>query len=169
MHASFEHVRELFDFMQWADRLMLEGTAALPDEECHKDREISLGSIHRLLVHLMAGESFWLSRWQGQPLAQIETHEDYPTRGALSARWPVVHGALDAFLARQTSQTLAAPFDFRDSAGNPHTTPLGQTMIHLVDHGTYHRGQLNAMIKQAGGKPVTASYITYQMQKNKKA
>ena len=35
-------------------------------------------------------------------------------------------------------------------------------MTHLVDHSTYHRGQLNSMIKLAGGKPADVGHITYR-------
>jgi uncharacterized damage-inducible protein DinB len=37
-------------------------------------------------------------------------------------------------------------------------------MLHVADHATYHRGQLNTMIKKAGGKPSPVMVYTYGME-----
>ncbi|HUB26491.1 MAG TPA: DinB family protein [Tepidisphaeraceae bacterium] len=38
-------------------------------------------------------------------------------------------------------------------AGKKLELPIGPPMLHICDHATYHRGQLNSMIKLAGGTP----------------
>jgi uncharacterized damage-inducible protein DinB len=167
MNLSIEQITELFDYLCWADRLMVGAAGELPEEEYYKARGISLGSIHNLLVHLMAAEWIWLQRWRGHSPTRIESYEDYPTRTALEARWPEVHAELREFLGGQTHESLAAPLAFRNIAGEASVVPLGQLMIHVVDHGSYHRGQLNTMIKQAGGQPAPAFYAMYQRQKHK--
>jgi|SRR5579864_3209113 len=169
MHTNIEQMRELFNYLQWADRLVLDATAGLAEEEYFRQRAISLGSIHNLVVHTMGAEWVWLSRWRGTSPARIENHDDYPTRAALEARWPRVHAELFEFLDRQTPESLAAPLVYRHTSGDQYTVPLGHSMIHVVDHATYHRGQLNTMIKQAGGVPAAASYITYQTRRAKSA
>lgn len=62
------------------------------------------------------------------------------------------------FLERQTADSLAADVAFNDLSGRPAAGPLGEQMLHVVDHATYHRGQLNSMIKLAGGTPATIMY-----------
>jgi uncharacterized damage-inducible protein DinB len=54
---------------------------------------------------------------------------------------------------------------YRHISGEERVVPLGHAMIHVVDHSTYHRGQLNTMIKQAGGQPAMAYYITFHARK----
>ncbi len=49
----------------------------------------------------------------------------------------------------------------RNTYGEQFSLPLGDTMIHVVDHATYHRGQINSMIRMAGGKPAAAYYQRY--------
>jgi uncharacterized damage-inducible protein DinB len=49
----------------------------------------------------------------------------------------------------------------RNTYGEWFSLPLGETMIHVVDHATYHRGQINAMIKMAGGMPAAPYYQRY--------
>lgn len=163
-----EQIRSLFDFLRWGDVTMLDAASSLPDEEYYKERNISIGSIHKLLVHAMAAEWLWLQRWQGRPVSRIEDHTDYPTRQDLANRWPVVHLALTQYLDQQTDKTLAAPLSYKTAKGEEVGGPLGDFLFHIADHGTYHRGQLNTMIKQAGGKPISVGYRQFLTSKAQK-
>jgi uncharacterized damage-inducible protein DinB len=156
-----EQMRGLFDFLRWGDVQMLDATESLSEEEYYKERGVSIGSIHKVLVHSMTVQWLWLTRWKGTSPARIEDHTDYPTRAALVDRWPVVHLALSQFLDQQTAASLAQELTYQRMAGPVMTGMLADFMFHLVDHGTYHRGQLNAMIKQAGGKPVGVGYWNF--------
>jgi uncharacterized damage-inducible protein DinB len=151
-------IRSLFQYMQWADELLIRAADAVPDDAYHLHRGISHGSIHGLLVHCMAAQTVWLRRWQGDGDARIECETDYPTRASLLARWPGVHRSLFEFLDAQTHQTLDRHVVARNTYGESFSLPLGATMLHLVDHATYHRGQLNSMLKLAGAQP-TAPYL----------
>jgi len=162
-------MRDLFDFVRWGDVQMLDAASKLSDEEYYRERNISMGSIHKLLVHAMAAQWLWLSRYEGKSPARIEDHADYPMRAALEERWPVVHLALTQFLDKQTAQSLGQPMTYQALSGEIVSGTLGEFMFHLVDHGSYHRGQLNTMIKQAGGKPMTLGYRNFLgSKKNKK-
>jgi uncharacterized damage-inducible protein DinB len=169
MPVSLEHIKELYDYLFWGDRMMFSAATALPDAEYFMERGMSAGSIHKLLAHLMGAEAVWLERWRGQAPARIENADDHPTRAALDARWERVHADLREFLSKQTNESLAGPITFRSFTGDPSAIPLGELMVHVVDHASYHRGQLNTMIKQAGGQPAPVFYVTYQRQKHSQA
>src|SRR5688572_22598872 len=163
-----DQMRDLFDFLRWGDVQILDAASKLPDDQYYKEREISLGSIHKLLVHAMTAEALWLARWNGKHVDRIENHEDFPTRESLANQWPVVHLALSQFLDKQTAQSMAQPLTYQTTTGEIVTGGLGEFMFHLVDHGSYHRGQLNSMIKQAGGNPVTVGYRNFLASRNHK-
>jgi uncharacterized damage-inducible protein DinB len=169
MTVTKEYLQQMFDYLRWADQQMLAASRSVPDEGYYNDQQISIGSIHRLLVHSMAAQWIWLSRWRGESPARIETHEDYPTRDALMQRWPLVHSALTDFLGTQSPKALAREVQYRNLKGELFSLPLGDLMVYIVDHSTYHRGQLNTMIKKAGGQTVNASYHQYVLQKRKPA
>ncbi len=161
-------MRNLFDYLRWGDLQMLEAASKLPEEEYYKNRNISSGSIHSVLVHAMAAQWMWLQRWERKHPMRIEDAKDYPTREALAARWPVVHLGLSQFLDRQNAKALEAPFTYQTATGEVVTGALGDFLFHLADHGTYHRGQLNTMIKQGGGTPVAVGYRNFLGAKAKK-
>jgi uncharacterized damage-inducible protein DinB len=158
VRPTVELIRGLFAYMTWADELMVRAAAAVGDEAYYLNRGVSHGSIHALLVHGMAAQDVWLRRWQGEGEARIEGAGQYPTRAALVDRWPLVHRSLFEFLGRQTGDSLDRRVVARNTYGEQFSLPLGATMLHVVDHATYHRGQINTMLKQAGGAPA-APYL----------
>jgi uncharacterized damage-inducible protein DinB len=151
----------LFGYLQWADEAMLVASHSVADYEYHLSRGFSHGSIHGLLVHGMAAQDVWLRRWQGDGEAAIEGVDQCPTRSDLIRRWPEVHSKLFSFLDRQSDDSLHATVVGRNTYGELFSLPLGDTMLHVVDHATYHRGQINSMIIMAAGKPVAAYYQRY--------
>lgn len=155
--------RHLFEFMKWADIELMDAARAVGDHAYYADRGFSLGSIHKLLVHAMGGQKLWLGRWDGTGLDRTltETHAEYPSRESLEAGWPRVHAGLFAFLDTQTPETLSRPIAWTNSLGEHYSRPLGHLIYHVIDHSAYHRGQLNSMIKLAGGETARPYYSRY--------
>src|SRR5439155_660132 len=96
MTVTKEHLQSMFDYVRWADQQMLAASRTVNDEGYYKEQQISIGSIHKLLVHCMAAQWIWLSRWRGESPTRLENHDDYPTRDALMQRWPLVHSSASA-------------------------------------------------------------------------
>jgi uncharacterized damage-inducible protein DinB len=146
--------------MAWADRAGLDVARSLDEGEYCKDRGFSFGSIHKLLVHQMVAEATWLERVQGRSrLGRLHNEIEHPTRELLVERWPTVHAALLEFAGWQTELSVNAPMTVRRNNGEQLTLPLGAMLMHVADHGSYHRGQLASMFKEAGVAP--APYAPY--------
>ena len=71
---------------------------------------------------------------------------------ALLARWQAWGDAL---------QDASVAVTYKDLQGNPHTTPLWQIVLHVVNHATHHRGQAAAMIRAMGHTPPPLDLIRY--------
>ena len=48
---------------------------------------------------------------------------------------------------------VARPMEYRTFDGKPYVQPFWQMLLHLVNHGSYHRGQVTTMLRQLGGQP----------------
>ena len=164
--GPYAFLPDLTDFMIHGDTAILAAAAALPVDEYMRPFPVSHGSLHNALVHAMAAQHIWLVRLQSNGSvnpARIEDPTDFPTRESLQTRWPLIHGALRSFVNAQTADTLAAPLTCRNSQGTPSTLPLGQFLLHVTDHGTYHRGQQNTLLKLAGGRPIRLSFYEWRL------
>ena len=162
--SLYNMLPRLMEFMFWGDRRVMAAALGVAEPEYYAARNFSAGSLHKLLVHAMAAQCVWLSRWRGSQIYRLEDVPDYPTRESLLARWPAVHEELATFLRGQTAATLEAPCRYRNSHGDWVTLPLGELILHCLDHGTYHRGQINSMIKLAGGTPVGLNYYQFGLE-----
>jgi len=167
MTATKDHLHNMFEYVRWADASMIRAARTVPDEGYYRDQGISIGSIHKLLVHCMAAQWIWLSRWRGECPTRLENHEDFPTRDSLEQRWPLVHSAMLDFLGLQSQKGLSRIVQYKNTRGEIYNVALGDLMLHVIDHGSYHRGQVNTMIKHAGGTPAAVSFHLYALEKTR--
>lgn len=161
------HLREMCEYLRWADHQSMLAARTVTDEAYYKDVGISFGSLHKVLVHNMAIQWLWLCRFRGESPKRCEDHTDYPTRMTLEQRWPLVHAALIDFVGHQSQQALQSVVTYHDTRDESHTLPLRDMILHLIDHGSYHRGQINTLIKRGGGTPSHISYRLWCIEKAK--
>jgi uncharacterized damage-inducible protein DinB len=55
---------------------------------------------------------------------------------------------------------------YHDSRGNPWTTPRWKIVLHVVNHGTHHRGQVSGFLRTMGHKPPQLDLIAYYRERN---
>lgn len=163
-----ETVRSLFEYTAWADARAFEAASKLAPEPWTRDLGSSLKSVRDTLVHIASAQWIWFSRWKGVSPTAMWSAAEYPTAASLRERWNPQHRELAAFVAAQTEASLAAPLAYKNLKGEPVSLPLGQQMLHLANHSTYHRGQITTLLRQLGAQPVSTDLILYFMEKAKK-
>jgi uncharacterized damage-inducible protein DinB len=151
----------LFDFDEWATDRVLEVVSTLAEDQYVKDLGSSFGGVRGTLVHIYAADWIWLERWKGNSPTALIKEESLPTLAALKERWNEWRDGLGAFLASLPEERLKSSWSYKDIRGTPQTEPLWQQMQHLVNHSTYHRGQVAAMLCQLGAKPPSTDLINY--------
>lgn len=161
MTSALTQLREMYAYMNWADNRILDAAGTVSDEGFRREQNISAGSIHKMLLHSLGAQWLWLGRWQGDSSRTFPTPEDLPTLEAIRKRYAEVQQAVAAFVEAQTDESVQKRIDYIRN-GRPHNNVLLHVMCHLVDHSTYHRGQINSMIKLVGGRSADVGYITYR-------
>ena len=76
-----------------------------------------------------------------------------------------LHKSWAALLDKLTPEKLAAGLTYRNTKGVEFKTPIQDVLMHLVLHSAYHRGQVAAAVREAGGKPAATDYVVYLRQK----
>lgn len=66
---------------------------------------------------------------------------------------PRIDRAYKELLASAGQAGLEKPVTFVDAAGRTVTRTIPELIFHTHDHCTYHRGQIAALVRQAGGEP----------------
>ena len=164
MHLQDIHT--LYEFNYWANHRLLDIVETLTEEQFKKDLSSSHGGIHGTLFHTMGAEEIWLRRWKGVSPAIFSKAEDYPTFDVLKQHWDVVEHEMMGFCHMlKTDDDIRKVISYKDLKGNEYSQPLYQLMQHLVNHSTYHRGQIVTMLRQLGVKPIATDFVAFLREK----
>ncbi|MBM3739644.1 MAG: DUF664 domain-containing protein [Acidobacteria bacterium] len=148
------------NYTAWASTRLVEAAAALSEEELTRDFGTADKSVLGTLVHVLAADRIWHSRVIGAPRTTFIDPEDYSLK-VLQTEWPVVHEKWAGYAAGITPESAAQVIEFKDLRGNPHRQPLWQILLHMVNHGTHHRGQAVGFLRTMGHKPPALDLIFY--------
>ncbi len=158
---NLEDIRQLFDYTEYANHLVLDAAEKLTEEQLHQDVKISMGSIFGTLVHMAAAEWIWLERWQGNSPAGLWKADAFADLPTLRAEWQKIEANRKAFLDGLTMDALHADLDYKNTKGEMASLPLVALMQHVVNHATLHRGQVVGMIRQLGIAPPAVDLLFY--------
>jgi uncharacterized damage-inducible protein DinB len=81
--------------------------------------------------------------------------------GTISERWKGVESDVRAYLRGLTPEALTRPLSYVNLQGESWTYPLWQALLHLVNHQTYHRGQVTMLLRQLGVAPAAVDFLVY--------
>jgi uncharacterized damage-inducible protein DinB len=155
-----EDARTLYAYDAWANRRVLDACAALAPEQFTKDLGSSFRSVRDTMAHIMGAEWLWLERFQGRT-ARLPSGDQFPDLASLRTRCTEVERDLLAYVGGLSAADLERSFDYWDMKGNPHTSVLWQTLQHVANHSTYHRGQVTTLLRQLGAKPIGTDLIGF--------
>ena len=146
-------IRLLLDYHYWARDRMLAAAAMIPPEDFLAPRSSSFASIRDTLAHTHFAEWAWYSRWQGASPTALPDANRFQTVEDVRQAWADLEQKVRAFIDPMNDAELARAINYRLLSGDEATTPLWQMVQHVVNHASYHRGQVTTMLRQAGAQP----------------
>jgi uncharacterized damage-inducible protein DinB len=183
-----EDVQGLFAYNRWANQRLFSVMEKLPEDKFNAEVQSSFPSIRETVFHILAAEWLWLKRWQGKspqadaPVSSLSSvtwgnlkADAMPTAAALSTLEALrkFADAIDLerqeFLLALKDDMLKTRLHYHDMSGVPFSRPLGQLLQHVVNHGTYHRGQIMTMLRQVGGETLSLDMSYFFRETEEKA
>ena len=153
MHVSADTVRTHLRYTAWASRSLVEAALQLSPDELRRDFQTADRSVLGTLVHIFAADRIWLARIKGEiPERFLDVESDMKV-SVIEKDWPALHEDWLAWSSPLSDFDLEAQIAYNDLKGNPHQTPLWQIVLHVVNHGTHHRGMVSAMLRMMGHAP----------------
>ncbi|RUS47891.1 DinB family protein [Cohnella sp. AR92] len=153
-----ESLLQAYAYHVWANERVMEYLKTLPTEVFNKELNLGFAAIADVISHLLSADGIWLSRLKEEGAAK-------------SAPKPFLHveEASESFrlLQRQYADYLASLDDadkqvrYKNSAGEEFQNSVSEIFTHIVNHGTYHRGNITTMLRSLGYKGVATDYIVY--------
>ena len=150
---TLENIRSLLDYHYWARDRLLAAVEPLTDEQRTRDMGSSFRSVHDTLVHIFAAEWAWHSRWNGVSPTALSQAGEFPDLATLRARWTDLEQQVRAYVDAAGEDGLRRVYDYKSLAGAAGGALLWQMVQHVVNHASYHRGQVTTMLRQMGAAP----------------
>jgi uncharacterized damage-inducible protein DinB len=158
---SLAVLRELYDYNYWARDQQLAVCGTLSNEQLTRPLGASFGSLRDTLKHLLGAEWVWKERFNGRNPRGVSWLKETEALEAIRARWQSVEADMRLYLASLPPPALNAPLTYQNLQGETWTYPLWQCLVHLANHGTYHRGQVTMAVRQLGATPPAIDFLVY--------
>ena len=145
-----EILRQFALYNVWANQKLLDVILALPEEKQMQEVPSSFKSLYTTVLHMWDAESIW---WQ-----RMKLHERIivPSENFKGTLQDVANGLLqqnrqwENWVSNATEISLEHVFQYQNSKKEQFKQPIYQMILHVFNHGTYHRGQLVNMLRQLG-------------------
>jgi len=156
-----DEVRTLFAFNAWANHRVLTACAALTPEEFTKPAPSSFPTVRDTLHHIMGVEWLYLERFQGRYPTALLPGETIESVARFEARWDGIKKGLEDFVRSPELGDLERIIEYKNMQGKHFRYPLRAILQHVVNHGTYHRGQVATQLRELGQKPLSTDLLRY--------
>lgn len=155
---------ELYKYDEWANFKLLDAIGQLENEELIRDLSSSFSSVRDTIVHILGAEELWLSRWMGEQGRTLLNSNDFSTVDTLTKRWGHFIVQLNSYLDSLKEENLMEEINYKNLKGIPYSLELWKQMLHVINHSTYHRGQVVTMIRQLKKQPPSLDLINYYLE-----
>jgi len=173
MDALIDNYRLLARYNRWFNERLYDSCERLDDAARKQDRGAFFGSIHHTLTHLVLADKMWLRRFAAQgtafaalPAALLAVPDGADYTSDIHPDWLDLRGArlaldaaIEAWLADMPTQFPLCTMRYSNTKGVPRAHPAWQAMTHFFNHQTHHRGQVTALLMQAGVDPGVTDLI----------
>ena len=158
---NIEDIRTLYAYNRWANHRVCEATRRLDVRDFVRDQRVSHSSVRGTLIHIMWGEWVWLQRWRGESPKQMFASDDFPSLVEVEARWDTVEREQKQFIERLTDAELRERVSYENLQGQRWEYIRGRMMQHVVNHSSYHRGQVAVLLRQLGKTPSPTDFLVF--------
>ena len=161
MQDDFE---ALFAYNRWANDRVLGACRKLSLEQYSSEPAPGWSSIRSTLVHIAVVTDGWIRAMVGETVEGTPSEADLPTLEDAATLLAHADGVIARFVPTLTPELLNT---LRTISGRGRTATLPPWVVlrHLVNHATYHRGQLASKLKRLGIEQPATDFVFFAFEK----
>ena len=161
------YLKLLADYNCWANKKMVTFVAEAGDEVVNLNKISSFPSINKTIFHIWDAESIWLDRLKGNPGNSKPGNSFKGSFKDACANFLETSFELQQFVAAIGELNVRHQIEYKSINGKPNSSTFQEVITHIVNHGTFHRGQLITMLRCAGFTNLDSTdLITYYREKH---
>jgi uncharacterized damage-inducible protein DinB len=150
---DLQDLKTLVDYHYWARDRVLDAADRLTPEQYTKDLGSSFRSVRDTLAHTYYAEWAWHSRWLGTSPKTWPPSERFADVATLRRDWTATETKVRVFVDNLSEDEVERVFHYTLFSGQSGASPFRHMLQHMVNHASYHRGQVTTMLRQLGVDP----------------
>lgn len=138
----------------WANNKLIDFVSQLDRSLLEQEVKSSFPSLCKTIQHTANAQEVWLSRLQDAP------HLTWPgdTNGENAMeKWRKSSADFVTHFQHQTSEYVTRLIEYKTIKGETFTTRAGEIALHVVNHSTFHRGQMITILRELGQENLPAT------------
>jgi uncharacterized damage-inducible protein DinB len=157
---------EQYNYHQWANSRFFNHLKELPEEIYSNETKSVFSSVEEVIAHIYQSDGLWLSVMSGDPFKETmsvieQLKENVSGQGleGMQNLYGDISDQYESFIKAQDD--LDKVITIEHPRYGKLDTSISDMITHVVNHGTYHRGNITAMLRQQGHAGVPTDYIFY--------
>jgi len=122
----------------------------LNEEQSNREIASSFSSVKTTLLHIWDAEVIWLTRLRGNSLTTWPGKSFNGTMDDLSNGLLAHSGEFSNFISAQENSFFLRELHYSRVSGEKFTSRISDVLLHIMNHNTYHRGQIITIFHQLG-------------------
>jgi len=160
--TTLSTTRMLTRYNAWANKLMLDAAAKLPEGEATKPRTTLFRNIVHTLNHNYVIDLIFKAHLEGRDHGfTARNTPEHPPLAELSPAQRALDEWYIAWSDRMTDEELDQKVSFTFVGGGPGVMTRAEMILHIVNHTSYHRGFAADLFYQVPAKPPTTDLTVF--------
>ena len=157
-----DQLKDYCRYNHWANARLTDWLYAKPAELFENTVPSSFPSLRLTLLHIWDAELIWLDRLRGEFAPTFASEHFTGSLDGLRQGLLANSAAFSAFVEGRPDAFFQEKIHYKNTKGDPFTTPNTEVILHCIQHSTYHRGQLVTIARNLGlTDPPSTDYISY--------
>ncbi|MBS1764063.1 MAG: DinB family protein [Bacteroidetes bacterium] len=134
----------------WANERLTNAILQAGDAAADMEQKSSFSTIRKTLQHIYTSEKVWQSRLNNDVFHE-QPQGGFPEKISELCRLLKENNAsIRDYVSALTEEALQRKITYRNTKGVEYSNSIQEIIMHLVNHESYHRGQLVTMMRGAG-------------------
>lgn len=147
---SKKYFIQLAAYNAWADNIAIEWLNQINDEQWNQVITSSFNSIRQTAIHIAGAEKIWIDFYKSVPDPVYLSAGFNGTKNDLTAIWKKASTGLKTFIEEYPEEDYMQQITLIKPGGQVDKMEFSLTFPHIINHTTYHRGQLVTLLRQVG-------------------
>ncbi len=153
---NVEQIKHLYEYHFTRNKKLLDYcTENLSDLEFNEMMNVAIGSLSSLFVHIMDTDERWFSGLRGLDDPGRRDFDRFSSVDEIRKNWEKIEKDMKDYLGNLTDSDLLKEFE------GP--MQVWHVLMHVINHGTHHRAQIIAILRELGIDPIPQDYIFFVM------